>query len=479
MHAARGRVSNHAPESAGPEISVIVPCYNAFDTLSDVLLSLHAQTFANWEALLVDDGSTDETATLIDGAARRDPRFHPVRGTHAGLAAARNRGIARARGRFVFFLDADDRLRPTALATLRSAARETGYTELTTAAYRLISQDGQLLPVVHLPQTHDFSVDRLLRGNVLPPHTLVPTHLLKDNPFDEQLRSCEDWDLWLRLAAHGVRCRTLPTVLFEYRLRSASLSRDVSTMLAAGRKVIETHRVNASDPNSADVGLRGLAWLAAARMIAQGRAAELDYEAALLCRLQTNSPQDASVAGIAAQALLAAFTHVGGATGLTWHTQHEDWLRRIRVELARLVSPDLLRAILKNIAADVGVQHQIQAQTAAIANQQLKRLVVYGLGAHGVALLDELVAWPGRPREIAVADDGLNDRATVSQPFPREDPRRWDHWPANTFVVVTPRDFSRMASVLKRAGGRPGVDFICLTESEAIPAPTLSQAGRP
>ena len=102
---------NHAHAAHGapsPEVSVVIPAYNAQATLAQTLASVLAQTLDAWEAIVVDDGSTDGTAAIVAAFAARDPRVRCITGAHRGVSAARNLGIAAARGSLVAFLDADD-----------------------------------------------------------------------------------------------------------------------------------------------------------------------------------------------------------------------------------------------------------------------------------------------------------------------------------------------------------------------------------
>src|SRR2546421_60897 len=91
-----------------PRVSVIVPAYNAQETLARTLDALIAQTYPNWEAVVVDDGSTDRTSALAQEYAERDERIRPVVGLKAGVSVARNSGVSRARAEWLLFLDADD-----------------------------------------------------------------------------------------------------------------------------------------------------------------------------------------------------------------------------------------------------------------------------------------------------------------------------------------------------------------------------------
>src|SRR5258706_10307921 len=107
------------PAIAMPEITVIVPAYNVAEYILPCLASVVSQTHANWTCIVVDDGSTDGTAALVD--ALEDPRIRLVRQANAGVSNARNNGLALATGEYVMFLNGDDLLHPGALDRLLAA----------------------------------------------------------------------------------------------------------------------------------------------------------------------------------------------------------------------------------------------------------------------------------------------------------------------------------------------------------------------
>lgn len=107
-------------------ISVIVPVYNAEKTLARCLESIQRQTYTNWEAILVDDGSIDQSGTVCDVFSLKDPRFHNFHTENNGAASTRNFGIQRAEGEYLAFLDADDWLEPEALEMLLGLLEKSG-----------------------------------------------------------------------------------------------------------------------------------------------------------------------------------------------------------------------------------------------------------------------------------------------------------------------------------------------------------------
>ena len=109
-----------------PFVSIVCPLYNGERFLGDALRSLQAQTFPDFECLCIDDGGPDGSAAMAAAFAAEDPRFRLIRQKNAGVAAARNRGLAEARGETVTFMDQDDALPPEALQTLADAMKQTG-----------------------------------------------------------------------------------------------------------------------------------------------------------------------------------------------------------------------------------------------------------------------------------------------------------------------------------------------------------------
>ena len=122
-----------------PRISVVVPFYNNADLLGACLTSIGEQSFADLEVIMVDDGSTDDSATIAAARAAADPRFRLVQLANGGPGRARNHGVAAARGEFLAFVDADDLLPPDAYATMLAVLEASGSDFVSGAVRRLTS----------------------------------------------------------------------------------------------------------------------------------------------------------------------------------------------------------------------------------------------------------------------------------------------------------------------------------------------------
>ncbi len=202
-----------------PRVTVIVPVYETVQWLDEALDSVAAQSFDDWEVLIVDDGSTSAPARrALDSLVR--PKMRVLSVQHGGVCRARNRAISEARGRHLCFFDADDRMRPRFLE--RTCARLDA-----DPALAFVS------PWVHLfgDEEWDWKPERCdlpaLLGDcsVATAAVVRKERVIEVGGFDEAMElGHEDWDLWLSIVARGHRGEILPELLFDYRRRAASRS---------------------------------------------------------------------------------------------------------------------------------------------------------------------------------------------------------------------------------------------------------------
>jgi len=204
---------------AVPKVSVITPVYDDGAYLAEALSSLAAQTFVDWEHLLVDDGSTDAaTVALLDELERRPPpRTRVLRRSHGGVTRARNAALAEATGTYVTFFDADDRMRPAFLARTVATLEAQPSLGFASVWVRLFGDEEwdwkpEACDLVEL--LHDCSVATC---------ALVRRSLVEGYDPSTELGH-EDWDLWLSLVARGVEGTIVPELLFDYRRRGGSRS---------------------------------------------------------------------------------------------------------------------------------------------------------------------------------------------------------------------------------------------------------------
>ena len=448
------------------EISIVVACHNAAATVAQTVASVRQQTYHDWELICIDDGSSDDTAAVLDALAADEPRLRWYSTTHGGQPVAKNRGAAAATGRYLLFLDADDVLRPDALHTLISAARRAGPYTLIAGGWELLDRRGHPLGVLRFPTVRQFTLDGFLSGNRISIVTLIPRHLAGSRPFDETLEACIDWDLWLRLAYRGARCRTIPRVVFGYRLHSGSLSRRCGVVYASGRRVIERWLPLAHDRVAAWSALGRWAVAQAAFALAAGNTAVCDRCTHDLRTL----PLPRQIAQEAAGALHYAFQFVRGSVGETWRHATEPWLAECADWLDRSPLAPLAETVLADLRGLIAAADPLERLAGVLdrrcGGRDVSRIVVYGLGNNGIGLCERLRGVADRMGvRLGVADDFADDLTFSLLGLPRVDPHHWKSWPVGTFVIITPNCFEPMAETLRAAGGRSGEDFATLVDS--------------
>jgi hypothetical protein len=221
-----------------PRVSVVITLYNLRAFVAEAIDSVFAQTLprGDVEAIVVDDGSTDG-----GDAVARAHGARVLRQANRGLPAARNAGLAAARGPFVLFLDADDRLRPEMLAAVLAALEHRPDLGLVYTGVQCIDLRGAPLPQRGWPRVEEDPLARLVLGNVFPVHAAVVRReaVLAVGGFDETLAAAEDWDLWLRLARTGVRWTCVDRALAEYRIRPGAMHEDPARMAEGCRRVLD------------------------------------------------------------------------------------------------------------------------------------------------------------------------------------------------------------------------------------------------
>ncbi len=225
------RPHDHSPPTGAVQpgpigVSVIIPAYNAAETLGTTLDSLDAQSYPHWEAIVVDDGSTDRTADVAAQAAERDPRVRLIQQPQLGIAAARNTGIAAARADWLLFLDADDWIAPQHLERLTAALAADPALDAVHCGWARVLPDGSIGDTYFGPPESDLFpafADHCALATVgvcLIRRSLV----MAVGGFDRSFRNCVDWEFWLRVARAGARFGAVRERLTYYRLRQTSIS---------------------------------------------------------------------------------------------------------------------------------------------------------------------------------------------------------------------------------------------------------------
>lgn len=210
-----------------PSVSVLLPVYNAERYVVQAVQSILDQTYRDFELILINDGSTDSSLSILEPFAARDPRIRLISRENRGLVHTLNEGLSLARGAFIARMDADDIADP--LRFEKQVAFLQIHTQCVAVGCRtyLIDHEGQpLRPQKVVLCTHE-EIDRALlsgkTGIISHPTAMIRTDaLLKVNGYRD-LAPCEDYDLWLRLAEIG-QLANMPEILLHYRFHNHSYS---------------------------------------------------------------------------------------------------------------------------------------------------------------------------------------------------------------------------------------------------------------
>ena len=199
-------------------ISIIMPAYNSAETIDEAIQSICTQTYIDWELWVIDDGSTDTTAEVVQSFD--DARIHYVWQSNQERSAARNAGLRLAQGTYLTFLDSDDFWEPTYLATHINYLTAHPEIDITTNWAYETDAAGQVVRMVRPGFTEALSCEaawrKLLYGNRFLMGAIVLRRHIATIDFDTRLQQAEDWDYWLRLVRHH-RVHTIQKPLSYYR----------------------------------------------------------------------------------------------------------------------------------------------------------------------------------------------------------------------------------------------------------------------
>jgi glycosyltransferase involved in cell wall biosynthesis len=449
-----------------PALVFIIPAFNAAPTVAQTIASALAQTRPGVSILVINDGSTDDTASILARAAAADPRVRIVHQENRGLAEARNRGVAELlAGMYtgpVCFLDADDAVDPRYAQVMLEAL---GDADAVACACRMVGPALQDVGWTIRPGDHDLTPARLIEFNPLAVGAVTfrldaaaRLGLLRRDggrvrPFDPSLPVHEDWDCWLRFTAAGGRwAPVIPEALFRYRMLPGSMSGALERMYRVGLRVIDSAAVPAELKPGAR---RRWALRHIARAAARG-------DAILTSRFVAEVPapiSEADLETIAGSLRWALCQEHQTGPALVTPGQERAWHERIRALLPGL-SPETLIERLR-----FGQGHWSQVADAFLACiGRTDTGVIYGLGRNGrdvlaaieqrldSALSESVEACDHRPAlpRLAWIDDNPAAEAPIllGRPLPRLRPEALR---ARHIVLVTPE---RRADILGELSAR-------------------------
>ncbi|MFI0430081.1 glycosyltransferase family 2 protein [Mariniflexile sp. HMF6888] len=205
------------------KVSIIVPCYNQADYLNEALQSVLKQTETNWECIIVNDGSTDNSETIAKRWVEKDQRFKYLQQKNSGLCHARNFGIENALGEFVLPLDADDKLGIDYLKLGLEAFNNNGKLKVVYCYAEKFDEDSGLWKLA------EFNLFNLSRKNMI-----FCSAMFRKKDWElvggydiNMIYGWEDWEFWISLLKKGGEVERIESVQFYYRIKKGSMLREM------------------------------------------------------------------------------------------------------------------------------------------------------------------------------------------------------------------------------------------------------------
>lgn len=227
-----------------PTVSVILPTYNRADILGDAVRSVLSQTYEDFELLIVDDASTDDTDDIV--AAFDDPRIRYLKhDINRGASGARNTGIEAARGSYIAFQDSDDEWFPEKLekqmTVFDKSSPEVGV--VYTGIWRTVNGEKRYLPYPGVDPKDGDIQESIQRQNFIPVQVAVVRRECFEQvgTFDEETPPIDDWDLWLRISQQ-FEFRLVDEPLVSAAVREDSISRDREAIVASRERIVNKNQ---------------------------------------------------------------------------------------------------------------------------------------------------------------------------------------------------------------------------------------------
>ena len=224
-----------------PFISVIIPAFNADKYIAETLNSVLLQSHSNFEAIVVNDASTDRTKEIVNEFIERDARFKLIEQSHLGTANARNHGIKTSRGELISFLDADDLWHPDKLLEQYLMFRENSSVDFVSCFAVIVDENSCSKGLISGRYLKGNCYRTMLEAGGISGGSIVMVRkecLEQVGEFNPRLGPYEDWDMWVRLA-RLFKIKTVPKILVGYRRSENSISRNYKKLFDSGELLLK------------------------------------------------------------------------------------------------------------------------------------------------------------------------------------------------------------------------------------------------
>lgn len=209
-----------------PEVTVLMACFNAERWLAEAIESVLSQTYATFEFIIIDDGSTDTTLGIVRRYEKVDSRIKVIAKSNRGLADSLNIGISQARGQWIARMDADDWSYPERLERQVAFIREHPEVDVLGTGAELIGTDDEVWNVIFLPEKHSQIVKTAFKKTLFfHPSVMMKKSFLEEvGGYDDKLLRSQDFELWVKGIKHGYIYHNLQEVLLKYRTNNYQMA---------------------------------------------------------------------------------------------------------------------------------------------------------------------------------------------------------------------------------------------------------------
>jgi glycosyltransferase involved in cell wall biosynthesis len=206
-----------------PLISVILPVFNAVDYVSESIESILQQTLGDFELILIDDGSTDDSLRVLENYASRDPRIILVSRPNKGLIASLNEGVQIARGSWIARMDADDISHPERFQSQLDHIMLTG-ADICGSFIELFDDYGWNRKKQYFQHSNELMIETMFGTPIAHGSVFLKSNILKEFPYRAEFIQAEDYDLWARCIIAGKQIVNVPKFLYKYRAHRNQVS---------------------------------------------------------------------------------------------------------------------------------------------------------------------------------------------------------------------------------------------------------------
>lgn len=226
-----------------PCFSIVIPTYNRAHMLPKALESVYHQTFPDWECIIVDDGSTDNTKEIVQKWTDRDNRFRYIYQQNAERSAARNKGIENAKGEWICFLDSDDYFLPERLCNIYDYMKKMNFPQIMLFTDIGFNENNLIVTRTYddIPSHKEALLNYLSQTVIGVPQVCISKEILFDEKFNDSITIGEDFELWLRInAKYNIKYQknNLTIIANEHPERSVNLK-----CFDSPKKLLQTYKI--------------------------------------------------------------------------------------------------------------------------------------------------------------------------------------------------------------------------------------------